>query len=222
MLQFILKLERRAGKVTKEGIRQTLDATVSTNTNTSEQDRNLSLHEEVENLQLLSENAWQRLYLVDRHWRGQSRQERNAQETQECPPIRIESEPSVKAWLKEEVRINDTVGEDPCYYTIADLASGRSFEDWVAHLRDTCKFTDHPADEAKLVELAWRFLDRSLRGPRPDSGARVSDFILGLEEKSQSGVFREALENPRRQVEDDEQAWRAIRRCLGSRIHQYS
>ncbi|KAI1451353.1 hypothetical protein F4805DRAFT_104877 [Annulohypoxylon moriforme] len=222
ILQFILKLERRAGKVTKEGIRQTLDATVASSTNTSEQYHNLSRYEEIENLKVLSENAWQRLYLVDRHWRRQGRQEHNTQGTQESPTIQIESEPSVKSWLKEEIRINDTVGEDPCYYTVSDLASGRNFEDWIAYLRQLCKFKDHPADEAQLVDLAWRFLDRSLRGPRPASTSRTDDFVSQLEEKSRSGAFKEALENPRRQVEDDEQAWKIIRRCLGSRIHRYS
>ncbi|KAI0888521.1 uncharacterized protein GGS22DRAFT_198230 [Annulohypoxylon maeteangense] len=222
MLQFILKLERRAGKVTKEGIRQTLDATVASSTKTSEQDRFLSHYEEIENLKILSENAWKRLYLVDRQWRRQHRQEHNGQEPQENHTIQIESEPGVKAWLQEEVRINDTVGEDPCYYTVADLASGRSFEDWVAYLRRFCNFKDHPADEAKLVDLAWRFLDRSLRAPQLSSAARASDFVLQLEEKSRSGAFNEALENPGRQVEDDKQAWKIIKRCLGSKIHHYS
>ncbi|KAI1089004.1 hypothetical protein F5B19DRAFT_399552 [Rostrohypoxylon terebratum] len=222
VLQFILKLERRAGKVTKEGIRQTLDATVANSTNVSGQDDKLTRCEEIENLQTLSENAWQRLYLVDRHWRKEGRQECNAQETEEGPKIQIESEPSIKSWLKEEMRINDTVGEDPCYYTVADLASGRSFVDWIVHLMDVCELADDPEDEAKLIELAWRFLDRSLRGPRPNSAMRVSDFILELEGKVQSGAFEEALENPGKQVEEDAEAWKNIRRCMGSRIHRFS
>ncbi|KAI2466293.1 hypothetical protein F4781DRAFT_406275 [Annulohypoxylon bovei var. microspora] len=220
MLQFILKLERRAGKVTKEGIRQTLDATVASSTNAPEQDHNLTRRDEIENLKLLSENAWERLYLVDRHWRKQSRQDHDAG-AQESPKIQIESEPTVKAWLKEEAKINNTVGEDPCYYTVADLAAGRSFEDWVTHLKHLCKFKDDPADETKLVELAWRFLDRDLRGSRPDATTRVSDFVLELEDRSRSGAFEEALENPRKQVEDDGQAWKTIRKCLGSRIQHY-
>lgn len=222
MLQFILKLERRAGKVTKEGIRQTLDATVASGANVYGQNSKPTPYEEMENLQTLSENAWQRLYLVDRHWRKEGRQACDNQDAEESPKIQIESEPNIKSWLKEEMRINDIVGEDPCYYTVADLASGRSFEEWVAHLMDICEFTDHPDDETKLVELAWRFLDRSLRGPRPSITTPICDFILELEGKAQSGAFKEALENPGRQVEEDAEAWKCIKRCMGSRIHRFS
>ncbi|KAI1105005.1 hypothetical protein F4804DRAFT_351519 [Jackrogersella minutella] len=216
MLQFILKLECRAGKVAKEGIRQTLDATVADNSDMSDQGHDVNPFEEIEDIKLLSENAWQRLYLIDRHWRKQSREDRDAEG--QSPSIEIESEPSVKAWLKEEMRANCMTGDDPCYFTAADLAGGRRFEDWIAYLRLLCKFRDHPDDEAKLVGLAWRFLDRNLRGPRPVGMTRVADFVFQLEERCRGGGFEEALEDPKRQELDDEWAWKTIKKCWSSGV----
>ncbi|OTA96173.1 hypothetical protein M434DRAFT_393035 [Hypoxylon sp. CO27-5] len=115
--------------------------------------------------------------------------------------------------------INHLAGEDACYFTVADLAGGRTFEDWAIYLTELCQFKDNPNDESKLVNLAWRFLDRDLRGPRPVDSARIGDFILDLEEKHQSGAFDELLEDPLKQGKDDEEAWMTIKKYWSSKIN---
>ncbi|KAI1373168.1 hypothetical protein F4677DRAFT_462539 [Hypoxylon crocopeplum] len=216
MSQFVLKLECRAGKVTKEGIRQTLDATVADNAGPFERNDDDYHLEEIEEIKFLSEGVWQRMYLVDRHWRRQSRTARDEQG--ESPSIQLESEPGVKAWLKEETRTNHLAFEETCYFTVRDLARGRMFEEWIVYLKNLCGFKDHPADEAKLVELGWRFLDRDLRGPRPPNPTKVKDFVIELEDKFYSGAFNEALKRPDQQEQDDEKAWKAIRKYWSSRF----
>ncbi|OTB00485.1 hypothetical protein M426DRAFT_267562 [Hypoxylon sp. CI-4A] len=215
--QFILKLEARAGKVAKEGIRQTLDATVANTNNTSDQDNHDPNHlEDVEELRLLSQSVWHRLYLVDRHWRRQSRL---TQDTQgQSPKIPLEGESSVKGWLKEEIRIHHLSKEDTCYFTVADLADGRQFEDWIVYLKVTCEFKDDPSEESKLIDLAWQLLDRDLRGPRPTSSTRIGDFVVDLQEKHESGAFDEALKDPKRQERDDAEAWKTIKKSWSSRV----
>ncbi|KAI0007552.1 hypothetical protein F4779DRAFT_629035 [Xylariaceae sp. FL0662B] len=213
--QFILKLEARTNKATKEGIRQTLDATVVDNNCTFGENSNLTQEDEIEELKYLSEGILQRLYLVDRHWRRQAREARDDQG--KSPDIHILSEPDVREWLKVEIRTNPLSSEETCYYTAQDLADGRSFRDWLIYLHKICEFGDHPSDESKLVELAWRFLDRNIRGPRPLNPTRVEDFILELENKSRAGAFKDALKDPKKQELDDEQAWKSIRRYWSSR-----
>ncbi|KAI0376053.1 hypothetical protein F5Y04DRAFT_267311 [Hypomontagnella monticulosa] len=217
MSQFILKLECRAGKVTKEGIRQTLDATVADNSNTFPQSEDLTHLEEIEEIKYLSESVWKRLYLVDRHWRRQTYRTRDA-EGKKSPRIQLESEPSVKDWLKEEIKMKQETREDICYFTVADLISGRKFEDWIIYLKDLCNFDDHPTDEQKLVHLAWRFQDRDLRGPYPINPTRIEDFVIGLEEKLESGGFDDIIKNPENQGESDAQAWKTIKRYWFSRV----
>ncbi|KAI0139180.1 hypothetical protein F4776DRAFT_618516 [Hypoxylon sp. NC0597] len=216
ILQSTLKLECRAGKVVKEGIRQTLDATVA-NMNMLEGDSDLTPLEEMNEIKALSEIAWQRLYLVDRHWRRQSRHARDAQGR--SPNVQIKSEPDVKSWLKHEMGINHLAGEDTCYFTVGDLANGRRFQDWAIYLTELCQFKDNPNDESKLVNLAWRFLDRDLRGRRPVDSARIEDFILELEEKHRSGTFNELLKDPQKQEKDDKEAWKMIKKYWSLKIN---
>ncbi|KAI1134593.1 hypothetical protein F5Y05DRAFT_202361 [Hypoxylon sp. FL0543] len=215
MLQSILKLECRSGKVTKEGIRQTLDATV-TDIKKLEGDPSPTHLEQINEILDLSESAWQRLYLIDRHWRRQSRQASDAQGG--SPNIQLKSEPDVKSWLKHEIRINHIAGEDACYFTVADLANGRRIRDWAVYLCELCGFRDNPTDEARLIDLAWRFLDRNLRGPRSANPKRIEHFILQLEDKHERGGFDEVLKDAKRQEKEDEQAWKLIRKFWSSRI----
>ncbi|KAI1408682.1 hypothetical protein F5Y13DRAFT_194154 [Hypoxylon sp. FL1857] len=215
VLQSILKLECRAGKIAKEGIRQTLDATVD-DINTPERGRNLTPLEEINEIKALSESAWRRLYLIDRHWRRQSREALDAQGS--SPNVQLKGEPDVKSWLKYEMRMNHLSSEDTCYFTVADLADGRRFQDWAVYLTELCNFRDNPIDESKLVDLAWRFLGRDLRGPRPAGSTRIEEFILQLEDKHQSGAFDELLKDAKKQERDDEQAWKVIRKYWSSRI----
>ncbi|KAI8628496.1 hypothetical protein F5Y19DRAFT_465166 [Xylariaceae sp. FL1651] len=219
--QFLLKLEARAGKATKEGIRQTLDATVRDNNydfNTcgSEGGPPDADHKgEIEEIKHLSEGLYNRLYLIDRHWRRLARETSDAEG--HSPEISLLSEPDIKEWLKIELRTNHLATEETCFFTVQDLASHRSFRDWAVYLQKLCGFGEHPSDEAKLVELAWRFLDRNLRGPRPVNPTPLEQFIKELEDKKRRGVWAEALKNPKKQQEDDAEAWRAMRRYWSSR-----
>ncbi|KAI0430028.1 hypothetical protein F5Y09DRAFT_356433 [Xylaria sp. FL1042] len=212
--QFLLKLEARAGKVNSEGIRQTLDATVSDmNYDFSVPDPgHYNVIEEIKNL---SSELYYRLYIVDRHWR---RVARDAQKAGEEPSsIGIRSEPDVREWINTELKANHLRAEETCFYTVSDLAANRSFYDWITYLRGLCDFRDHPNKEGKLVELAWRFLDRNLRGPRPVIPTTAEQFIEDLYRKWKSGVWAEVLKNPKKQELDDVEAWKTLRRYWTSR-----
>ncbi|KAI0969596.1 hypothetical protein F4678DRAFT_463384 [Xylaria arbuscula] len=215
MSQFLLKLEARAGKTTKEGIRQTLDATVQdTNYDFSVYD-DIGHKSEIEEIKHLSNDLYHRLYLIDRHWRRIGREARKAGEKD--PDIKLLGEQDVREWVKVELKTNHLSVEETCFYTVHDLASNRSFVDWISYLRKLCGFGDHPTEEAKLVELAWRFLDRNLRGPRPVNPTSVEQFIGGLYRKWEDGAFAERLKNPKKQELDDEAAWRLMRKYWSSR-----
>ncbi|KAI0811309.1 hypothetical protein GGR55DRAFT_94673 [Xylaria sp. FL0064] len=214
MSQFMLKLEARAGKATREGIRQTLDATV--------QDMHYDFSAcdgdhlgEIEEIKHLSNDLYNRLYLIDRHWRRQAREARNAGE--KPSDITILSEPDIREWIRTELKTNHLAAEETCFYTVRDLAANRGFNDWVDYLRNLCGFKDHPTDEAKLVELAWRFLDRNLRGPRPVNPTSTEQFVGELYGKWKSGVWDEVLRNQRKQELDDAEAWKLMRRYWSSR-----
>ncbi|TGJ86566.1 hypothetical protein E0Z10_g2163 [Xylaria hypoxylon] len=221
MSQFLLKLEARASKTTKEGIRQTLDATV--------QDMNYDFNacgsdggppdpdhkSEIEEIKNLSNELYNRLYLIDRHWRRIAREARDAEGR--SPDISILSEPDIKEWIKVELQTNNLAAEETCFYTVRDLKSSRSFFDWVMYLRKLCEFGDHPHEEAKLIELAWRFLDRNLRGPRPLNPTSIVQFIADLDGMRRSGVWAEILKDPEKQETDDAAAWKLMRRYWSSR-----
>ncbi|KAI1468988.1 uncharacterized protein F4812DRAFT_425378 [Daldinia caldariorum] len=213
--QFILKLECRAGKITKEGIKQTLDATVA-NVTTNAADNYPTYQDELEEIQHLSESTWQRLYLIDRHWRRQSNLDKDAGAPNSH--IELESEPGVKAFLKGERQSSHITSQDPCYYTAYNLVNGRRFEDWIAYLKDFCEFKENPTEETKLVHLAWRFLDRDLRGPRPGKAARLQDFLDSLNDQYDNGAFDEAIKNPRKMEQDDDGAWGAIKKFWFTRF----
>ncbi|KAI8945332.1 hypothetical protein F4801DRAFT_594224 [Xylaria longipes] len=219
--QFLLKLEARAGKTTKEGIRQTLDATVRDlhydfNTCGSDGGPPDSDHKsEIDELKHLSGEVYNRLYLVDRHWRRLSREARNADG--QSPDIGILSEPGIKDWIKVELRTNNLAAEETCFYTVRDLTQNRSFREWVTYLQKLCNFGEHHSDQAKLVDLCWRFLDRNLRGPRPANPTSVEQFIANLDMQRRSGVWDEIRKHPKRQEQDDAEAWKTMRKYWSSR-----
>lgn len=265
--QFLLKLEARAGKATKEGIRQTLDATVGElygddnfhsavgdgNATGSHHTTNTALDgdhkKQIDELQHLSAELYNRLYLVDRHWRRESRElMKREQESHTVnpstssahkttassgPKLSILGEQDVREWIKVELRTNHLVGEETCYFTVADWVSGRSFRDWVVYLRSLCRFDDSPGDQAKLVGLAWRFLDREIRGPRPDPAVDthptvVENLINRLDARRRKMVAQTSTgtlrgewvgldRESKRQRDEDAEAWRAIGRYWSSR-----
>ncbi|KAI0417759.1 hypothetical protein F5X98DRAFT_363500 [Xylaria grammica] len=217
--QFLLKLEARTGRATKEGIRQTLDATVddmhydfdACGSDGGPPDADHK--SEIDEIKHLSNDLYNRVYLLDRHFR------RLAQPTRDAGAgTKILSEPDVREWVKVELATNHLAAEEACFYTAQELAwGGRGFSDWVAYLKTHCGFGDHPHDEAKLVELAWRFLDRNLRGPRPPNPTSVERFVGGLDAMRGGDVWAGVLENPRKQEVDDVEAWKLLRRYWSSR-----
>ncbi|KAJ8128416.1 hypothetical protein O1611_g5218 [Lasiodiplodia mahajangana] len=219
--QFLLKLEARAGKTTKEGIRQTLDATVKDMNydfnacGTDGAPPDADHKSEIEEIKQLSRELYNRLYLVDRHWRRVARETRDSEGR--SPNISILSEGEVREWIKVEIKTNHLATEDACFYTAADLATGRSFRDWITYLQKACNFGDHPVEQAKLVEFAWRFLDRNLRGPRPVNPTSVEQFITDLDARRKSGIWDEIRKNLEKQEQDDAEAWRAMRKYWSSR-----
>ncbi|KAF2971784.1 hypothetical protein GQX73_g1836 [Xylaria multiplex] len=215
MSQFLLKLEARAGKTTKEGIRQTLDATVIDMNYNFDACSDPDHKDEIEEIKHLSNDLYHRLYLIDRHWRKTSREARDAEGR--SPNISLLSEPDIREWIKVELRETHLASEDTCFYTVADLALNRSFFDWVMYLRKLCGFRDDPYDDRKLVDLAWRFLDRNLRGPRPVNPTSIEQFIADLDGKRGSDEWIEILKTPRKQETDDTEAWKLLRRYWSSR-----
>ncbi|KAI0544728.1 hypothetical protein F4679DRAFT_576616 [Xylaria curta] len=219
--QFLLKLEARAGKTSKEGIRQTLDATVSDIQ--YDPDRcgvdggppDSDHKSEIEELKHMSGEIYNRLYLVDRHWRRLSRESRDAEG--KSPDIGIHSEPEIKEWIKFELGANNLASEETCFYTVQDLNLNRSFREWITYLEKLCGFREHPYDQGKLVDLAWRFLDRNLRGPRPVNPTSVEQFIAYLDSMRRSGAWDEIRKHPKKQEEDDAEAWKAMRKYWSSR-----
>ncbi|KAI0105283.1 hypothetical protein GGR51DRAFT_560497 [Nemania sp. FL0031] len=219
--QFLLKLEARAGKTTKESIRQTLDATAKdanydfSACGTDGGPPDADHKSEIEEIKQLSRELYNRLYLIDRHWRRLARETRDSQGR--SPSISILSEGDIKEWIKVEINSNHLATEDTCFYTVADLTAHRSFRDWITYLQKLCNFGDHPVEQAKLVELAWRFLDRNLRGPLPVNPTTVEQFIADLDARRRSGIWDEIRKNPKKQEQDDAEAWRAMRKYWSSR-----
>ncbi|KAI0528464.1 hypothetical protein GGR58DRAFT_309807 [Xylaria digitata] len=215
MSQFLLKLEARAGKTTKEGIRQTLDATVIDMNYDFDACGDPDHKSEIEEIKHLSNDLYHRLYLIDRHWRKTSRESRDAEGR--SPDICILSEPDIREWIKVELQTNHLAAENTCFYTVADLALNRSLFDWVMYLRKLCGFKDDPYDDRKLIDLAWRFLDRNLRGPRPVNPTSIEQFIVDLDSRRRSPAWTEILKTPRKQENDDAEAWKLLRRYWSSR-----
>ncbi|KAI1341225.1 hypothetical protein F5Y15DRAFT_422472 [Xylariaceae sp. FL0016] len=220
--QFVLKDEVRAGKATKEGIRKTLDATVAQRHRDRSQDTDTDTQRardhrtEIAHIHALCEEIFERRFLLNRSLQRRSRAGQDAPRGQ-GPPLHILGDGAVKAWLRVERRDNKFSAEATSAYTVADLADGRSFRDWVVYLRKLCAFGDRPRDEEKLVRIAWLFVDRGLRGPRPEKATKIEDFVLKLEEKHRTGAFAEALKSPKRHEEEDEEAWSIIRKSWSMR-----
>ena len=204
--QHMLKLEVRAGKTTKEAIRQTLDDTADEITIDL-----LSPEELVERISRLSEETSRRMVLIDRHFR------RQCSRTQSDQPISLLRESSVKSCLKVETTSNHISSQDPCYFTVKNLSEGRNFRDWLGYLRGSVGFKSTDEDDAKLLSLAWRFLDRDLRGSVPSPSVSVDEFVSDLEYRHRNGQFQEALEDTRKQLRVDDDSWRYVRKVWSAR-----
>ncbi|KAH9886588.1 hypothetical protein F4778DRAFT_473233 [Xylariomycetidae sp. FL2044] len=245
MSQFMLKLETRTGKASNEGIRQTLDATTHDRDlhSTSPLEDDIDARDVIQDIRHLSATVARRMQIIDRSWRSSyssssSRRGDNNDnnkknnggggERQREDGVSLMGEAGVRTWWEVEIRDVGFAGDDTRFYTVRDLADGRSLAHWAAYLRQLCGLTrSGPDDEAKLVELCWLFLDRELRGPRPrprrrshrqqqgkksKTMPRIDEFILDLEARRDRGEFGRALADPKRQEREDAVAWRLIRK----------
>lgn len=203
--QFMLKLEVRMGQVTKQAIRQTLDDTVE-RIQVGDGQQPMELDRVVAQVDRLSEDIYKRLYVVDKVLRGKR--------GGSVHPLK---ESEVKNWLEVETDGTRQNSHDPCYFTADDLASGRRFADWADYLKTHCGFPGRLKDEAKLVNLAWRLLDRNLRGPRPHEEVRIDDFVRSLEDDHESGRFIHALNCTSQQEEEDVVAWLLLRQLWSAK-----
>lgn len=211
--QYILKLEVRVDKTTKEAIRQTLDDTAELAA-VELLEGNLPQRDLLQHIVRLSEQNARRMYIIDRHWRRQSSRKPEGQASQVLPLL---GEASVKSWIGIETEDNHITRKNPCYFTVRDLASGKKFRDWTTFLKESCGFKDGAEDDKKLLNLAWRFLDRDLRGNLPSSSTNVEAFVSELEQKFNNGQFEMALADPEKQEEVDKDLWRRIRRLWSAR-----
>lgn len=213
MSQYMLKLEARVGKTSKEAIRQTLDDTAEHATIDLLED-GLSQQELTQRIVSLSERNSRRMYLIDRNWRQQSTRK---QEDQTSQTLTLLDEASVKSWISFETKESHIMRQDPCYFTVRDLASGRKPRDWIMYLSELCGFKGSVDDDRKLLSLAWRFLDRDLRGEIPSSSTNVEGFVSELEYKFNTGQFETALADPEEQEKKERELWTRIRRLWSAR-----
>ncbi|KAK7942616.1 uncharacterized protein PG986_011729 [Apiospora aurea] len=223
MSQYVLKLEARANLATKEDLRQTLEATYENNQHSSSTSRegdgghHHQYHEQlVEDVSRLSDQVWNRLYLVDKSFRRLSRKNRQAPDGR-SGPITLQGETHVKTWLERAAESNAVLGEETLFYTVRDMAAGRPLADWFVYIRDLCtnkKDGAEPMREDRVVAIAWAFMDRAIRPPaRPRLSTTVEQFTREWEALRRSGALEGALEDPDGQQESDAEileSWKGI------------
>ncbi|KAK8084303.1 hypothetical protein PG997_005574 [Apiospora hydei] len=184
MSQYVLKLEARANLATKEDLRQTLEVTYENNQHSSFTSRedgghHHQYHEQlVEDVSRLSDQVWNRLYLVDKSFRRLSRKNRHAPDGQ-SGPITLQGETHTKTWLERVAESNALLDEETLFYTVRDTAAGWPLADWFAYIRDLCKNKNgaEPMREDRVVAIAWAFMDRAIRPPaRPRLSTTVEQF----------------------------------------------
>lgn len=221
MSQYILKLEARAKTATKLHIRKTLDATAQDSYYASKDDTEPGHKQLIDDINALSQGVWARLFSLDREFRRMSRANRDPDG--HSTPFALQGESYVKRWTEAEIKAVRFRNEETCFYTVADMGTSRGFRDWVNYLRRLFQLSEdegdsNPADELRLVQTAWHFLDRSIRGPRPENPTTVNEFVQHWESLRCSGAFREALADPKRQERDDEELLKALRAIWSSRM----
>ncbi|KAK8044521.1 hypothetical protein PG993_004545 [Apiospora rasikravindrae] len=222
MSQYVLKLEARANLATKEDLRQTLEATYENNEHSSsassELDEEHRRHEQlVEDVSRLSDQVWTRLYLVDKSFRRVSRKNRQGADGP-SGPITLQGETHTKTWLERVIESNALLEEETLFYTVRDMAAGRSLADWFGYIRDLCKNGAEPVREDRVVAIAWSFLDRAIRPPsRPGLSTTVDQFTKEWEALRRGGAFDGALDNPWNQQDSDEEILKSLKGVWSAR-----
>ncbi|KAI0129695.1 hypothetical protein BJ170DRAFT_692361 [Xylariales sp. AK1849] len=215
MSQYILKLEARAKAVSNIHVRKTVDAIIEDNYYTSKDDTEPGHTQFIEDIKSLSNDTWNRLLSLDREFRRMSRENRDA--AGNSMPFQLHGESYVKRWVQGEIDNNSLRGEETCFYTVEDMASGRGFRDWMKYLKETYQFDCTPAGEFRLAQMAWHLLDRAIRPAKPDNPTSMNDFIRDWESLRSSGAFQEAVDDPGRQNREDEDALKTIQKVWSAR-----
>jgi hypothetical protein len=216
MSQYLLKLEARANTATKLHIRKTLDTTVQDSYYASKDDTEPGHKKLIEDINNLSQGVWERLFSVDKQFRRLSRENRDVNGL--STPFELQGESYVKRWAEWEIKAIQLRNEESCFYTVADMGTSRGFRDWVIYLQELFQMGDNPAEELRLVQAAWHFLDRSIRGPRPENPTTINDFVQDWESMRCSGAFRDAVADPKRQERDDQELMKALQTIWSSRM----
>ncbi|ETS78303.1 hypothetical protein PFICI_10365 [Pestalotiopsis fici W106-1] len=216
MSQYLLKLEARTSTASKIHVRKTLDAMVenaeySCGENMERGSASGNHHQQlIFDIECLSSDVWARMHQLDREFRRLSRETRDA-ETGQSKSFELRGESYVKRWIQQEIDHNALRGEETIWYTVRDMNNQRCLRDWLDLLADVHNRGAQPiVDEERLVQLAWHYLDRSIRPPKPEIAMQTADFINWWHDLRLSGAFDGAKRDPDFQRREDEEALKSL------------
>ncbi|KAK9777947.1 hypothetical protein SCAR479_05273 [Seiridium cardinale] len=216
MGQYLLKLEARAETASKLHVRKTLDAAVENAHYSSKEDTEVGHHQLITDIERLSRDVWGRLHQLDRDFRKTSRENRDADG--QSMPFQLHGESYVKKWIQHEINHNAQRADETCWYTVKDMNNNRGLREWFEYLADTyARGEQSIMDESRLVQLAWHYLDRSIRPPKPEAPISIADFINVWHDMRQSGAFEGARADPGHQRCEDAEALRALQAIWSSK-----
>lgn len=226
MSQYMLKLEARAKIATQEETRLTIEATLENQQHSSraDTDDDGDYHAQlIEDVTRLSDQVWNRMFLVDKSFTRTSRQHRK--ENGHSGPIPLLGESHTKHWLDREAErtASGLLHEETFFYTVRDLAAGRPLTEWLEYIRDWLHRIQGDdglvgVREDRVVAIAWAFLDRAIRPPaRPRVSTTVHEFIAEWDSLRRSGAFDGALEEPESQMEVDAEVLESLRPIWSAR-----
>lgn len=230
MSQYLLKLEARTATASKIHVRKTLDAMVE-NVEYSRGDdlkgsrsepghhpHPHSHHQLIFDIECLSSDVWGRMHQLDREFRRLSRETRDA-ETGRSRAFELRGESYVKRWLAQELANNGLRAEETIWYTVTDMANQRCLRDWLDLLAHVHGRGATPiADEERLVQLAWHYLDRAIRPPKPEIAMKAAEFINWWHDLRMSGAFDGAKSDPDSQKREDEDALKALQSIWATKM----
>ncbi|KAK8115861.1 hypothetical protein PG984_012363 [Apiospora sp. TS-2023a] len=224
--QYMLKLEARANMATQEDMRLTCEATVenqeysSRDFTTTENDHDYHA-QLIEDVDRISGQVWKRMFRLDKDFTRMSRKARH-EEGGKSGPIQLRGESHTKNWLEreQEKAANGLLEEETLFYTVRDMMAGRPLTEWFGYIRELVHGMrdDGPSTlEYRIVAVAWSFLDRSIRPPRPRFSTTVTQFIAEWDSLRRSGAFDRALEEPERQRESDAEVLESLKDLWSAR-----
>ncbi|KAK8054095.1 hypothetical protein PG996_013396 [Apiospora saccharicola] len=226
--QYMLKLEARANLATQEDMRLTCEATVDNQEHSSrdlmtETDDGGDYHARlIEDVDRISGQVWKRMFRLDKDFTRMSRKNRR-EEGGKSGPIQLRGESHTKNWLEreQEKAANGLLEEETLFYTVRDMMAGRPLTEWFGYIRDLVhgmREEDGPSTlEYRIVAVAWSFLDRAIRPPRPRFSTTVTQFIAKWDSLRRGGAFDRAREEPERQRESDAEVLESLKDLWSAR-----